>query len=501
MSSAELLGRKDELNTVERLLAPALKGPGILMLEGEAGIGKTTIWLEGIERARRRGFRVLSCRPSPTEAPLAFSALGDVLSELTGGFLRRLPPPQRNALEISLFLRDSEGAVPDQRAVSLAALTLLRIATKKTPLLVAIDDVQWLDASSARVLAFVFRRIEHERCRVLLARRIADGADSGFPLDIEFAPGLPETLEHLTVGPLSLGALQSLIRGRLSVRLPRRLIISICEASGGNPFYALELARAQIERGALEPGEPLQVPESLSGLVHRRLSALPPATQNALLIATTLANPTVTVLDKSENDSLSYAVEAGILEIENERIRFTHPLRASVVYAESTSWSSILATHSTSLTKMESRCALASAATAGRRWRSIARWSREYCSASVCELAITCVRVDCSRSRRRWPSSIQIFLNERVYHRVSMYVSASPIQGAGQAARLVRGPPGWDRRNDSSGRVLRRSATRRRREAARSCALDMPVVAGAPTSTCRLRAGGLARYTSPFFPN
>ncbi|MGD0274292.1 MAG: ATP-binding protein, partial [Gaiellaceae bacterium] len=212
MSSAELLGRKDELSALERLLAPAPRGSGMLMLEGTAGIGKTTLWLRGLERAHRHGFRVLPCRPSPTEAPLAFSALGDVLGELTEEFLPQLPPPQRNALEISLLLRDAEGIVPDQRAVSLATLTLLRIASEETPLLIAIDDVQWLDASSARVLAFVFRRIEHDRCRVLLARRIEEDAATGVPLDPDFAPRLLETLERLTIGPLSLGAIQSLIR-------------------------------------------------------------------------------------------------------------------------------------------------------------------------------------------------------------------------------------------------------------------------------------------------
>jgi DNA-binding CsgD family transcriptional regulator len=336
MSSAELLGRKDELSAVERLFSDVSRthGPGILMFEGEAGIGKTSLWLGGLRRARELGFRVLFCRPSPTEAPLAFSALGDVLGELTEEFLRQLPPPQRNALEISLLLREAEGVVPDQRAVSLAALNLLRTASEETPLLIAIDDVQWLDASSARVLAFVFRRIEHDRCRVLLVRRIEDGAATELPLDLDFAPRFLETLERCTIGPLSLGAIQSLIRGRLSARLPRQTLVSICEASGGNPFYALELARAQIEGGTLEPGEPLQVPASLGALVHSRLSALPDSTRKVLLISATLANPTVAVLGRSDANSLKEAVAAGIVEIGNGQVRFTNPLRASIVYAE-----------------------------------------------------------------------------------------------------------------------------------------------------------------------
>jgi DNA-binding CsgD family transcriptional regulator len=333
MSSAELLGRKDELSAVERLLAPTPKGSGMLMLEGTAGIGKTTLWLRGLERARRLGFRVLPCRPSPTEAPLAFSALGDVLGELTEEFLSQLPPPQRNALAISLLLRDAEGVVPDQRAVSLATLTLLRTASAETPLLIAIDDVQWLDASSSRVLAFVFRRIEHDRCRVLLARRIEDSAATGVPFDPDFAPRLLETLERVTIGPLSLGAIQSLIRERLGIRLPRPLFMSLYEAAEGNPFFALELARAQMEHGPPLAGTPLRVPESLRELLGKRLAALPRPTQKSLLLAATFSEPTLTLLRKAGGGSLTKAVEIGVVVLDDERIRFTHPLHSSVVYA------------------------------------------------------------------------------------------------------------------------------------------------------------------------
>lgn len=335
MSSAGLLGRKDELTAVENLFSTARGGTGILMLEGAAGIGKTTIWLKGLDLARRHGYRVLPSRPSPTEAPLAFSALGDVIGELTEGYLHQLPPPQRSALEISLLLRDDEGIVPDQRAISLATLTLLRLVAEETPLLVAVDDVQWLDAPSARVLAFVFRRIEHERCRVLLARRSeSDESAPGFPFDLEYAPRFAETLERRTIGPLGASAIQSLIREKLSVRLPRRVVENICEASGGNPFYALELAYAQSERGSLDPGRPLEIPESLGLIVHERLAALPQETQRALLMATVLSSPSIAALGEEDAKSLESAVRAGMIEISASRIRFTHPLRASVVYSQ-----------------------------------------------------------------------------------------------------------------------------------------------------------------------
>ncbi len=338
MSSAELLGRKEELAAVEGLFSENSSGPQMLMLEGVAGIGKTAVWLSGVESARRHGFRALLCRPSPTEMPLAFSALGDVLADLTGEYLPQLPPPQRIALEISLLLRDSEGAAPDQRAVSLATMTLLRTAAEKEPLLIAIDDVQWLDSPSARVLAFVFRRVEQERCRVLLTRRLEleDGSASGFPVELELAPRSMKTLERRTLGPLSLGALQNVIRTHLSAHLPRQVLVSICEAAGGNPFYALELARAQLERGAIEPGQPLQVPESLVALIRERLSSLPASMQETLLIASALSEPTVGLLQSAAGSSLDNAIENGVVELDGERVRFTHSLLASVLYAQAT---------------------------------------------------------------------------------------------------------------------------------------------------------------------
>lgn len=336
MSSAELLARNDELAAIERLLASDPKEPGVLMLEGEAGIGKTSLWLSGLQRARELGFTVLSCRPSPNETPLAFSALGDVLGKLTEAFLPRLPPPQRSALEISLLLRESKGTVPDQRAISLAALNLLRVASKKTPLLIAIDDVQWLDASSARVLTFAFRRIEHDRCRVLLARRIELEGLSTLPADIENAARSVEALERYTVGPLDMRTLQRLVRERIRDRLSHQVLVSVCVASGGNPFFALELAREQAERRTIEPGDPLQVPDSLGGLIRHRLQKLPQSTQETLLIASALFEPTIELIGKAGGGGLDEAIDQGVVEITGERVRFAHPLHASVLYSEAT---------------------------------------------------------------------------------------------------------------------------------------------------------------------
>ncbi|MHB8060792.1 MAG: helix-turn-helix transcriptional regulator [Gaiellaceae bacterium] len=336
MSRAELLARNDELAAIERLLTSTAKRSSMLMLEGEAGIGKTSLWQNGLRRASDLGYTVLSCRPSPNETPLAFSALGDLLGELTREFLPQLPPPQRRALEVSLLLRESDGAAPDQRAISLAALNLLRAASKRAPLLIAVDDVQWLDASSARVLAFVFRRIEHDRCRVLLARRIELDGLSTLPVDIESATRTVGALERQTVGPLDISALQRLVRKRTGTRLPHQVLVSVCTASGGNPFFALELARAQSERRTINPGDPLQVPDSLGTLIRQRLQKLSQATQETLLIASALFEPTVELVAKAGGGDLNEAIEAGVIEISDDRVRFAHPLHASVLYSEAT---------------------------------------------------------------------------------------------------------------------------------------------------------------------
>jgi hypothetical protein len=146
-----ILGRDAELAEVKSFIGSGSGGPSALLLEGTAGIGKTTLWRAGVSFARARGHRVLSCRAAEAEARLSYAALGDLFDfELPD-----LPAPQRRALDAALLRAEAEGAPPDQRAVSVASLGVLRALAASAPVIVAIDDVQWLDAPSARVLAFV----------------------------------------------------------------------------------------------------------------------------------------------------------------------------------------------------------------------------------------------------------------------------------------------------------------------------------------------------------
>jgi DNA-binding CsgD family transcriptional regulator len=334
MGTAELLGRDNEQTVLRRLIDRAESGPAGLLLNGEAGIGKTALWHEGIALAGERGFRVLACEAAPTETPLAFAALGDLLDEVPLSSHKHLPPPQRKALETSLLLIEPGDGKADQRAVSVAVLTLIRSLAAKKPILIAIDDVQWLDASSARVLAFVLRRLREGPIGLLVTRRSDLVAGGGPPLELDTSDGLGGATESLTIGPLSLGAIRRLLTERTGHRVPRAVLNQLYRATGGNPLYALELARSGLEDSAAAPLEPIPVPEPLRALVTERLVALPEATQETLLIAAALAEPTVELVQAAGGGSLSEAISSGAVELEGDRIRFTQSLLASVLYAE-----------------------------------------------------------------------------------------------------------------------------------------------------------------------
>jgi len=334
MGTAELLGRDNEQAMLRRLLDRAENGPAGLLLDGEAGIGKTTLWHEGIALASERGFRVLACEATPTETPLAFASLGDLLDEVPLSSHKRLPPPQRKALETSLLLIEPGDGKADQRAVSVAVLTLIRSLAAKKPILIAIDDVQWLDSSSARVLAFVLRRLRDGSIGLLMTRRSGAGADVKPPLELDKSDGIGRATESFTLGPLSLGAIRRLLTQRTGHRVPRAVLTQLYRATDGNPLYALELARFGLEGSSAAPVQPIAVPEPLRALVAERLVALPEATQETLLIASALAEPTVELVQAAGGGSLSEAISSGAVELEGERIRFTHSLLASVIYAE-----------------------------------------------------------------------------------------------------------------------------------------------------------------------
>lgn len=330
-----ILGRDTELAQVESFIGSAPGAPSSLLLEGPAGIGKTTLWQAGLSFARARGHRVLSCRAAESEARLSYAALGDLFDfELPD-----LPAPQQRALDAALLRAEVEGAPPDQRAVSVASLGVLRALAASGPVIVAIDDVQWLDVASARVLAFVVRRLEDVPVRILAALRLGSGGD---PLGLGQAGPAP-SLHRVPIGPLREDAMTRLLRARIGGDLVHPVLLRLHRISGGNPLFALEIARALTGQGIRPaPGEPLPVPGDLQQLLAARLAALPSSAADGLLVVAAAARPTedLVVAAAARRDrapaGLQRAEAAGILERADGRIGFTHPLLGSTVYAAAT---------------------------------------------------------------------------------------------------------------------------------------------------------------------
>ena len=298
------------------------------MIEGEAGAGKTTLWLAGVEEARERGYRVLETRPAEAEAGLPFAGLGDLVESTLDEVLDELPEPQADALRVALLLAPPGQAPPDERAVAVAVLGVLRELARTGRVLVAVDDVQWLDSPSAKVVSFAWRRLREEPVGILLAHRLGTDAPAGLVDDDRFS--------SLAVGPLALGAVHRLLHSRLGLVLPRPALRRVHEVSGGNPFFGLELGRAlQAHDAELSPGEPLPVPDRLQELVRSRLEALPPESRDVLAAAAALSQPTLDLLAAAVSDgadALRPGLEAQVVELDGDRVRFTHPLLASAAY-------------------------------------------------------------------------------------------------------------------------------------------------------------------------
>ena len=326
---ADPVGRESELASLRAFVDSEAGEPSALVLDGEVGVGKSTLWRTAVEHARAAGMCVLSARPAEAERGLAYAGLGDLLEAVLGDVLPGLPAPRRRALEIALLL-DEPGEPVDERALGIATRSALQSLLERRPVLVAVDDLQWFDPSSERALAFAVRRLEGTRLRLLLARR---PVEPGRLPDVEQALA-PESVCRVTVGPLSVGALHRLLRDRVRRPLGRQTLVRLHELSGGNPFFALELAR-HLDANP-NPAAGVPVPHTLDELVRAHLADLPAATRKALALASAFGAAPETLLTQSgfDSDALAPALRAGVIELEDGVIRFSHPLHASVLYAD-----------------------------------------------------------------------------------------------------------------------------------------------------------------------
>lgn len=292
----------------------------MIVISGEAGIGKTTVW--GAALARAHGFRALVARPAGSESQLAYSALNDLLAGCVDSLLPQLRPARARMLRVALLLEEP-GPVPvSSRAVAFALLDALRLLVRAGDRpLVAVDDAQWLDPASATALGFALRRLGGDGG---VAGLLSCRAERGTVVE----PSLTaDRTLRIELGPLSTGALFRIIRERLGRSVPMPLLAKIHQASDGNPFYALELARRSLEAGSLS------MPESMAALARERLAGFPGPTVEAMLEVAALSDPAVGLV---ELEPLEPAFSSGDVVLTGDRVRFAHPLLRSAVYGAAT---------------------------------------------------------------------------------------------------------------------------------------------------------------------
>ena len=303
-----VFGRDGELGAVQRFLDGVPLGPSALVLEGSAGMGKTTLWQAATDRAAARRYTILACRAAESEAKLSLAALADLLAELAGDLLARLPAPQRHALEVALLRRDARGPPRDPRALATAVRSVLLELAARAPLLVAIDDLQWLDAPSARILEFAVRRLGSARVGILASSRVGDPRADRLHVERAFPY---ERVVRVRIGPLSVEALHEVLQAKLGQVLPLPLLVRVARAADGNPLFALEIARVLLACGIPPPGQPLPVPRDVQALVARRARALPQPTREALLAAAALPEARVQLVAAALSSTVGCGSGAG----------------------------------------------------------------------------------------------------------------------------------------------------------------------------------------------
>jgi DNA-binding CsgD family transcriptional regulator len=331
-----LVARQAELDVVAAHL-DGVRAPGaILLLEGPAGIGKTTLWRAGLGLTAARTTVVLQAHPSEAERAYPYAALADLLRNVDDRVLAGLPEPQARALRVALLqLPADPGSAAQAFAVAAGFLGVVRTLSQQEPVVIAIDDVQWLDAPSIGVLRHAAQRVERDPLTFLLARR----ADDGDALPGWLArPPAADRVVRLAVRPLSMRDVEGLLFANLGRALPRAVIRRIHERAQGNPLLSLELARSVVAGDvAMWPPGALPASRALTSLVEADIRRLPAATREGLAVAALMSQPTLTDVRRLLPDRSSQALEAafdgGVARLDGDRIVFTHPVRSAAVIA------------------------------------------------------------------------------------------------------------------------------------------------------------------------
>ncbi|MBK5116580.1 MAG: AAA family ATPase, partial [Thermoleophilia bacterium] len=320
--AGRLLGRQRERAVLERLLDTARDGRGaVLVVHGDPGVGKTALLQYAVEAGE--DFRVVRTAGVEGDMELDYAALQQLCSPIMG-FAKRLPDPQRDALEVAFGL--SAGNAPSPFLVGLAALGLLSEAAEQQPLLCLVDDAQWLDGASARALAFVARRLLAERIALAFATR-------------DVGSGLAR-VPQLRVDPLGRRDARALLESVLAARLDESVLEQIIAETGGNPLALIELPRglspAQLAGGF---GLPAALPLStgIEQSFTRRLARLPREARQMLLLAAAepVGDPALLWRAAQQlgiSEKAAHAAESeGFLKLDGA-VAFRHPLVRSAVY-------------------------------------------------------------------------------------------------------------------------------------------------------------------------
>jgi DNA-binding CsgD family transcriptional regulator len=316
--------------------------PAALVIEGEPGAGKSRLWRAGVGVAAEAGWLVLRSEPSAGEADQPFAALSDLLAGILPASAAAIPEPQREALEVALLQRAAGQQPPTAHAVGLGTLAALRSCVSRGPLLVAIDDVQWLDAGSLEALKFALRRISAGSLSLLLAARTDAPAD---PLTVG-APPLPHdwrellsawpATERITLGPLDARQVQGLLPPGATARQVR----AVTHQSRGNPFWAREVWAGMAAGETAGQGEPVVPPRARAALADRLRRSLPRSAAAALTVVAAAGRislaDAVSVLDDVPGPAaddvadpaaaLDAAVIAGVVVETEGRVAPAHPL-------------------------------------------------------------------------------------------------------------------------------------------------------------------------------
>jgi predicted ATPase len=202
------IGRDAETARISKFLDELPLGPRVLLIEGESGIGKTTLLKQARDAAVKLGITVLSAYPVESEVPLEFAGLTDLLETVPEAIVDGLPGPQRQAVRQAVLRAEASERSTDPRTMATAVLTLLRSLASRHPVVVVVDDLPWLDTASARVLSFALRRLRLEPVSLLAAVRTDWSADPP-PLATDSFPA--GRVDRVRLGPLSLGAIRELL--------------------------------------------------------------------------------------------------------------------------------------------------------------------------------------------------------------------------------------------------------------------------------------------------